>query len=427
LWRPGFWVAHRPDWLWVPARYAWTPGGCLFVEGYWDHPLEDRGLLFAPVAIDPRYLAQAGWSYTPQYVVPTDFLLGALFVRPSAGNYYFGDYFDDRYERRGFVPWVDYRVGRAGYDPMYSYYRHAYHDEPRWDRSLRELYAGRRDGGIPRPPHTLVQQQTLLDNFAANRTENGAVNRALNFTNGQNASALVSLTRVHNTRITNLGSLAQAQNSPVHDTRPTKVVKLEAMPREQRVLVRKDAAQLREVAQQRHQIETKLLTGGGVPVKHTDPPRTVPLELPRPPAQPATPHPAGKGPPPPPPVTPKHEERPIPRLEPPPATRPLRPEAAPPAPPRTETPPPPPPRRETPPPPPPKKEAPPPPPPPRRETPPPAPPRTETPPPPPPKREAPPPPPPRRETPPPPPPKKEAPRPQPPAPPRAGQGQDGRN
>jgi hypothetical protein len=189
LWRPGFWVAHRPDWLWVPARYAWTPGGCLFVEGYWDHPLDDRGLLFAPVAIDPRYLAQAGWSYTPQYVVRTDFLLGALFVRPSAGHYYFGDYFEDRYERRGFVPWVDFRVGRDGYDPTYSYYRHAYHDEPLWDRSLRGLYAGRRDGDIPRPPHTLSQQQGLIDNFAANRTENGTVSRTINFTNGQNASA----------------------------------------------------------------------------------------------------------------------------------------------------------------------------------------------------------------------------------------------
>src|SRR5205823_605351 len=49
LWRPGYWIAYRPHWVWTPAVYVWTPGGCLFIDGYWDHPLDERGLLFAPV------------------------------------------------------------------------------------------------------------------------------------------------------------------------------------------------------------------------------------------------------------------------------------------------------------------------------------------------------------------------------------------
>ena len=55
FWRPGYWVAVNPDWCWTPDRYVWTPSGCLFVKGFWDHPLHERGLLFAPVRFDPTH------------------------------------------------------------------------------------------------------------------------------------------------------------------------------------------------------------------------------------------------------------------------------------------------------------------------------------------------------------------------------------
>ena len=45
FWRPGFWMPQRPGWCWVPARYVWTPGGCVFVDGYWDYVLALRGVL----------------------------------------------------------------------------------------------------------------------------------------------------------------------------------------------------------------------------------------------------------------------------------------------------------------------------------------------------------------------------------------------
>src|SRR5262249_32662582 len=112
LWRPGYWVANRPDWVWMPAHYVWTPSGYLFNEGSGDHPLDERGLLFAPVYF------HAEWGrkpFVPSFVVNADFLLGALFVRASVQHYYFGDYFEPRYAARGFVAWPEYRVGRAGY------------------------------------------------------------------------------------------------------------------------------------------------------------------------------------------------------------------------------------------------------------------------------------------------------------------------
>src|SRR5262249_43813115 len=49
LWRPGFWMRPRAGFVWIPAHYCYTPSGHVFVDGYWDYPLERRGLLFAPV------------------------------------------------------------------------------------------------------------------------------------------------------------------------------------------------------------------------------------------------------------------------------------------------------------------------------------------------------------------------------------------
>lgn len=47
LWRPGHWVGNKPDWVWIPASYTWTPVGCLYNDGYWDHPLDERCSVFS--------------------------------------------------------------------------------------------------------------------------------------------------------------------------------------------------------------------------------------------------------------------------------------------------------------------------------------------------------------------------------------------
>src|SRR5439155_16985071 len=130
-WRPGFWVRFRPDWVWIPAPYVWTPAGYVFVEGYWDRPLEQRGLLFAPVRID-RAVLTAEWTYTPYYIVQPDFLIGALFVRRTHGHYYFGDYFEERYRERGYTAWIDYRASKESYDPNFAYYRHRFNGDRTW-------------------------------------------------------------------------------------------------------------------------------------------------------------------------------------------------------------------------------------------------------------------------------------------------------
>src|SRR5262249_34912902 len=154
------------------------------------------------------------------------------------GHYYYGDYFDLRYQRQGFVAWIDFRFGRSCYDPLFCYYRRCYGDNPRWERDMVALYAGRYSGEIVRPPATLVQQNTLIKNIT--------VNKPVNVTNVKQVTVLAPLNQVDR-----------------------QVVKLQEVPREQRLQAQKAAEGLHEAARQRRQVETQLLARGPAPVKLT--------------------------------------------------------------------------------------------------------------------------------------------------------------
>jgi hypothetical protein len=226
-WRNGFWLGNRADWIWSPASYTWTPGGYAFNDGYWDHSFQNRGLLFAPVNIDRRFWGRSDWSYQPNYVVNGDFLLSSLFVRPSYSHYYFGDYYGSGYDGLGFVPWTDFRYGRAIGDPLFGYYRWQNRDNPGWGRDMRQQYATRRDDAAARPPRTLALQNTYVQNI--NNTTN--VN---NVTNIKNMTALTSLSRMDNS-----------------------FVKLQPVTKAQRVEVQKTASQFREFSAQRGKSEAQ--------------------------------------------------------------------------------------------------------------------------------------------------------------------------
>ena len=277
MWRPGFWVAFRPGWLWVPAGYVWTPAGYIFVDGYWDRPFRDRGLLFAPVSIARRLLGREGWVYRPSYAVYDDFLMGAMFVRPDDFHYYFGDYFDPRYQDAGFTAWVDFRIGRRFYDPLLNYYRWNYRNDRRWYRDLDSLYVGRRRGDIDRPPRTLVEQTRL-------------VNRSRGNNNLRNMTALGSLTQIN------------------------RVVKLQRIPAAQLRDVRSHAAQLRKVSQERGAAETRLMRQGTG--RERGAPRVAKFALPRAAASTRT---QERGGPPPAPRVPQPQARQLRRTGTPPA------------------------------------------------------------------------------------------------------------
>jgi WXXGXW repeat (2 copies) len=243
-WRPGYWVDYRPGWVWIPAHYIWTPAGYVFVEGYWDFEFGRRGLMFAPVYFTQPLWQTAGWYYQPSYLVYDQFVLTSMFVRPAFYSYYFGDYFDARFRRLGFTPWIDYRVGRYAYDPLWSYYRWAHRGDQAWINNVRNVYAGRLNNTIPRPPITLAQQNTLI--------------RSRNVTNITNVMAVSSLARADR-HLVNLQPVAQAERAQYRQT----------------------ARSFVRAAEQRSQVERRLLTGGQAPIRGAARPQTAPIHVPR--------------------------------------------------------------------------------------------------------------------------------------------------
>ena len=352
LWRPGYWVEYNPDWVWIPDHYCWTPAGYVFVTGYWDFPLEGRGLLFAPVRFERDVLAREDFVYTPEFVVQPDFLLTALFVRPAWGHYYFGDYFDPRYEREGFTAWIDYRVGRHAFDPNFAFYQRRYRED-RWATALRDLYKLRREGDAPRPPRTWTQQKEIVNKLSANQGGEVAISQNVNVTKLQSVAALAPIRTMQNVQVTGLAALAGARADGEHAPTAARRIQLETLPKERRVELGQEAKKVHEFAAAQQREQAKLVADGGAPVKPDDRPKVVKVQPPKLPARPQETRPEQTNPapkPPPPPPASKHEERPIPPQEPPkppappktPPTTPREPPPAPPTPPPKEPPTPPP-------------------------------------------------------------------------------------
>jgi hypothetical protein len=273
-WRPGYWVAFHPDWVWIPAHYRRSPFGFIFVEGFWDHPLHRRGLLFAPVAFAREVFLRRDFVFSPRFVIDIDFLLVNLFVFPRCDHFFFGDFFEDRFERAGLVPWMDFRIGRRTFDPDFAHFRHFQGEQ--WERGMHDLFAARREGRIARPPHTLAEQQKVIQNITTNNQQNVTVNKTLNITNVQMASAVTPLTQVNNNPVTNIVRPLDRKEAPV--------VRLASVSREERQRDVKAAQQFRQSAQTRQQQEAQLIRQGSAPRRPNDPAKTVRLH----PAQPPT-------------------------------------------------------------------------------------------------------------------------------------------
>ena len=153
-WRPGYWEPGQENWTWIPAHYQWTPRGYVFIDGYWDYDVARRGVVFAPVRFEHSYYDRPNYIYTPLMVISLNVFVNHLFVRPSYGHYYFGDYYEPRYRNEGFYASCNYRSGRNGYDPIYAHSRWEHRDDRDWERNRRENFDYYRDNQDARPPRT---------------------------------------------------------------------------------------------------------------------------------------------------------------------------------------------------------------------------------------------------------------------------------
>jgi hypothetical protein len=294
FWRPGFWAPAQPNWVYCPPRYCWTPSGFVFVESYWDYPLDRRGLLFCPVHIDPAVLARRGFYYQPTFAVATPALVTALFVERDFHRFTFGDYFAPEFARRGVVPWFKFRPARNVVSPLFAHFRVQHRSDPGFVPALERLFVERTRGLAPRPPATFVQQNQVIQNLTVNKTVQ-INNKTVTVNNPQTlvqnlqvVAPLKQVTRINNVRV-----------QPVTKT---------TLVQHQRV-----ATQIRESAAKRRDVELKLVADGHRPTRPTDPVRTAKLELPRVarPAAAAT----KAATPPAAPRAPAHVERPLPKHE----------------------------------------------------------------------------------------------------------------
>lgn len=160
-WRPGYWVTVQSDWDWIPGHYTWTRRGYVFVDGYWDYSVENRGVLFAPVYFDASVYARRGYYYSPSTVISLSVFTDHLFVRPRYGHYYFGDYYDDNYRDAGFYSRFAFQSSRYGYDPIYAHQRWKNRHDDNWRNRVEDDFRRRRDHGEWRPARTLAAQITL--------------------------------------------------------------------------------------------------------------------------------------------------------------------------------------------------------------------------------------------------------------------------
>jgi hypothetical protein len=169
-WRSGYWTAGNANWDWIPAHYVWTPRGYVFVNGYYDYSVARRGVLFAPVYFRSNVYARQGFSYSPSIVINPTVFSSHLFLRPSYGHYYFGDYYDTRYVSHGYSPWYSFHARNIGYDPFYAHQRWHNRNDSQWEKKLHAEHQHRLDHANARPPHSWADQ------IARNHQDNGTNN-----------------------------------------------------------------------------------------------------------------------------------------------------------------------------------------------------------------------------------------------------------
>lgn len=167
-WRPGYWSVGQNNWTWIPAHYVWTPRGYVFVDGYYDFDTNQRGIVYAPVYFSSRVYTQRNYSYSPYVAINPVVLISHLFLRPTYGHYYFGDYYGGNYANRGYSPWYSYNSNRRGYDPFYAHQSWVHRqNQQQWQRNLEASFQNYRDNENARPPRTWDDQRARMASSGA--------------------------------------------------------------------------------------------------------------------------------------------------------------------------------------------------------------------------------------------------------------------
>ena len=77
-WIQGHWERLDPNWVYVAPHYTWFNNRYVFIPGYWDWRLEERGVVYSPVYIAPQIRTTI--VYQPVIVVEQPILIRRLFA-----------------------------------------------------------------------------------------------------------------------------------------------------------------------------------------------------------------------------------------------------------------------------------------------------------------------------------------------------------
>jgi hypothetical protein len=174
-WQPGYWAAGQANWNWIPSHYVWSPRGYVFVNGYYDYSAARRGVLFAPVYFNSGVYSRPGFSYSPSTAINPAVFGSHLFLRPSYGHYYYGDYYGSNYATAGYSPGFSYNSSRYGYDPFYAQQQWVNRGDTNWSQTYQTNFQNLRTNENLRPPRTWAEQNTRLASGGNVNSQNIAI------------------------------------------------------------------------------------------------------------------------------------------------------------------------------------------------------------------------------------------------------------
>ncbi len=143
------------------------PSGYLFVGGYWDMPVANRGLMFAPVYYPQPIYAQPNFMFTPSITIAGPAVTANLFVSAGTNQYLFGNFYAQNFLSVGITPWFSFSIGGgqpAFFDPLFSYYAVVnIRQNPGWIAQVRRDYILRRDNVAMRPAATYLEEMRRIE------------------------------------------------------------------------------------------------------------------------------------------------------------------------------------------------------------------------------------------------------------------------
>ncbi len=105
-WLSGRWDLFDPKWIYIPAHYESREKGVVFIPGYWDWTLNQRGIAYAPVFINSSQKDSQN-AFLPSAIVPESLIMEIYYPWwPSYLSHYqyHFNYHPDLWEQWNVVP-----------------------------------------------------------------------------------------------------------------------------------------------------------------------------------------------------------------------------------------------------------------------------------------------------------------------------------